>query len=178
MISKVDFSSINFFFVSKGFQLIQNWTYSNNPIKMLMSCPGHHMRMTYVTFSGTFFKVWFDVSVHFFIIHKKNQQKKVNLTVPILIRCEYIQIVYDEILKNKDDEESKVSLRAIDNITKLLTNFAKYGWVHFHSFSFFPHFHLGIRLFSVSRFVMVIQWTFLLWMTRITISMWLMTEWK
>lgn len=37
--------------------------------------------------------------------------------------------IYDEILRNKDDEQSKISLRTIENITKLYTNFAKFGYV-------------------------------------------------
>lgn len=37
------------------------------------------------------------------------------------------QPLYDEVLKNKDDEASKVSLQAIDHISKIFTNFAKYG---------------------------------------------------
>lgn len=38
-----------------------------------------------------------------------------------------IQSLYDEIIKNKDDEQSKISIRAIENISKIITNFAKYG---------------------------------------------------
>lgn len=37
--------------------------------------------------------------------------------------------IYDEILNNKEDEHAKISLRAIEYIAKLYTNFAKYGYV-------------------------------------------------
>lgn len=37
-----------------------------------------------------------------------------------------IQPVYDEIISNIDDEQSKISLHTIDAITKMMTNFAKY----------------------------------------------------
>lgn len=35
--------------------------------------------------------------------------------------------VYEQILSNKENEESKTALQAIDNMTKLFSNFAKYG---------------------------------------------------
>lgn len=65
---------------------------------------------------------------------KKNKQSfSLNFRTQIdswnLFRCEFVQKIYDEILETKDDEQSKVSLQAIDNVTKLLTNFAKYGLV-------------------------------------------------
>lgn len=36
--------------------------------------------------------------------------------------------VYQEIIKSKDDAESQVCLKTIENFTKILTNFAKYGY--------------------------------------------------
>lgn len=44
-----------------------------------------------------------------------------------VFRCGAFQKIYDEILQHPDDEESKISLKAIDNISKLLANFAKYN---------------------------------------------------
>lgn len=41
------------------------------------------------------------------------------------------QKIYDEILQNPDDAESKICLQTIENLSKLLANFAKYEWVHF-----------------------------------------------
>lgn len=38
-----------------------------------------------------------------------------------------LQNIYDEILNNQADEQSKISLRAIENMTKIYANFAKYG---------------------------------------------------
>lgn len=34
--------------------------------------------------------------------------------------------IYDEILNNREDEQSKISLQTIEYITKLFTNFAKF----------------------------------------------------
>lgn len=45
----------------------------------------------------------------------------------VYCRCTFLQTVYDEIIQNKDDEQSKISLRTIDDMTKLFTNFAKFG---------------------------------------------------
>lgn len=36
------------------------------------------------------------------------------------------QPIYDDIINHKTDEQSLISLRAIDSITKIITNFAKY----------------------------------------------------
>ncbi|XP_055308325.1 esterase B1-like [Sitodiplosis mosellana] len=44
-----------------------------------------------------------------------------------LFRCEMARTLYDEIVNSKDDEKSKVSIRAIESISKIVTNFAKYG---------------------------------------------------
>lgn len=44
-----------------------------------------------------------------------------------LFRCNGLQRYYDEILKKKDDEQSKISLRVIEHITEIFSNFAKYG---------------------------------------------------
>jgi len=44
-----------------------------------------------------------------------------------MFRCGAAQPFYDDILANKDDEQSRVSLRTIDNLTKIVTNFVKYG---------------------------------------------------
>lgn len=42
-------------------------------------------------------------------------------------RCSVALPVYDEILSNKNDEQSKISFQAIEFMTTLYTNFAKYG---------------------------------------------------
>lgn len=42
-------------------------------------------------------------------------------------RCYVAQQLYDEIMNNKNDEQSKISFQTIDYITTLFTNFAKYG---------------------------------------------------
>lgn len=39
------------------------------------------------------------------------------------------QSIYDEIKKNADDEKSKICLKTIEYITKIMSNFAKYGSV-------------------------------------------------
>lgn len=39
------------------------------------------------------------------------------------------QTTYDQIIANRTSHQSKVSLQTIENITKLFTNFAKYGCV-------------------------------------------------
>lgn len=39
------------------------------------------------------------------------------------------QATYEQIIANRTSQESKVSLRTIENITKLFSNFAKYGCV-------------------------------------------------
>ncbi|XP_031638986.1 esterase 6-like [Contarinia nasturtii] len=44
-----------------------------------------------------------------------------------LFKSNSIQSLYDEVVSNQNDEHSKISLQAIDNITKIFTNFAKYG---------------------------------------------------
>ncbi|XP_055310975.1 juvenile hormone esterase-like [Sitodiplosis mosellana] len=44
-----------------------------------------------------------------------------------LFRCHMVQSLYDEVISSKDDEHSKISLQAIDHISKIFTNFAKYG---------------------------------------------------
>ncbi|XP_055301656.1 esterase B1-like [Sitodiplosis mosellana] len=44
-----------------------------------------------------------------------------------IFRCRNAQPFYDEALSTPDDEQSKISLRAVENITKLFANFAKYG---------------------------------------------------
>lgn len=38
-----------------------------------------------------------------------------------------INAVYDAILSTPEAEQSKISLEAIENLTQLITNFAKYG---------------------------------------------------
>lgn len=47
----------------------------------------------------------------------------------ICFRCNGLQRYYDEILKKKDDEQSNISLRAIDQIREIFSNFAKYGYI-------------------------------------------------
>lgn len=44
-----------------------------------------------------------------------------------LFRCGFADDVYDELLRNKTDKASKISLQAIEHMTKIFTNFAKYG---------------------------------------------------
>lgn len=44
-----------------------------------------------------------------------------------IFRAHMIQPLYDEIISNKDDEHSKISLQAIDHMSTIFTNFAKYG---------------------------------------------------
>jgi len=44
-----------------------------------------------------------------------------------LFRFKMAQALYDEVLSNKKDKGSKTSLKVIDNVTNLITNFAKYG---------------------------------------------------
>lgn len=44
-----------------------------------------------------------------------------------VFRCDSIQNVYDEILQNPNDKQSKIALDTIEYLTKLYTNFAKYG---------------------------------------------------
>lgn len=44
-----------------------------------------------------------------------------------LFRCDKIANVYDEILRNTTDKESIIALQTIEYMTKLFTNFAKYG---------------------------------------------------
>lgn len=44
-----------------------------------------------------------------------------------LYRCNKIDETYDEILRNTTDKQSKISLQTIEYMTKLFTNFAKYG---------------------------------------------------
>ncbi|XP_055303123.1 carboxylic ester hydrolase-like [Sitodiplosis mosellana] len=44
-----------------------------------------------------------------------------------LFRSNVAQSIYDEILNNKDDKESKVITQAIENLSRIITNFAKYG---------------------------------------------------
>ncbi|XP_031635044.1 uncharacterized protein LOC116348265 [Contarinia nasturtii] len=44
-----------------------------------------------------------------------------------LFRSDVIQALYEEVLKNNHTKESKVSLQAIDNISTIYTNLAKYG---------------------------------------------------
>ncbi|XP_055306845.1 uncharacterized protein LOC129571106 [Sitodiplosis mosellana] len=47
--------------------------------------------------------------------------------VHYLFRFKSAQSLYDDVLSNMEDEGSKISLKLIDNITHLFTNFAKYG---------------------------------------------------
>ncbi|XP_031636633.1 esterase B1-like [Contarinia nasturtii] len=41
--------------------------------------------------------------------------------------CRYFRSFYNEVFSTPDDEQSKVSLKTIDNMATLFTNFAKYG---------------------------------------------------
>lgn len=44
-----------------------------------------------------------------------------------VFRCDKISDKYDEILRNTTDKDSKIALQSIEYMTKLFTNFAKYG---------------------------------------------------
>lgn len=62
--------------------------------------------------------------------------------------------IYDEILNNKEDEQAKISLRAIEYITKLYTNFAKYEYVRGSLTNVFIEFNrliIYFNLISVNR---------------------------
>lgn len=41
--------------------------------------------------------------------------------------CGIEQSNYDKIINTPDNEQSKISLKIIENITKVFSNFAKYG---------------------------------------------------
>lgn len=43
------------------------------------------------------------------------------------LRCAFAQQFYDEVDSNENDEQSKVSRETIDKMTKIFTDFAKYG---------------------------------------------------
>lgn len=45
----------------------------------------------------------------------------------VRFRCELANEIYDDILKNQNDAESKIILKTIDRMTKVFANFAKYG---------------------------------------------------
>lgn len=45
----------------------------------------------------------------------------------LTFRCGFVRQIYDEILQNPNDEQSQISMRAIEQMTKLYANFAKYG---------------------------------------------------
>lgn len=75
-----------------------------------------------------------------FIIYSGESGKKKNKTICFFVyflsyvnstiivqRFKSAQALYDEVLNNKDDEESKISLSVIDNIASLFANFAKHG---------------------------------------------------
>lgn len=40
-----------------------------------------------------------------------------------------MQPLYDAVLKDRSSQHSMISLQAIDNLTKLIANYAKYGYV-------------------------------------------------
>lgn len=44
-----------------------------------------------------------------------------------LFQCGLADHIYDEILRNATDKESQISLQTIEFMTKIFTNFAKYG---------------------------------------------------
>lgn len=44
-----------------------------------------------------------------------------------VFRCGLADDTYDGILRNSTDNESKISLQTIEYMTKMFTNFAKYG---------------------------------------------------
>lgn len=44
-----------------------------------------------------------------------------------VFQCGLADGVYDEILRNMTDKESRISLQTIEYMTKIFTNFAKYG---------------------------------------------------
>lgn len=82
------------------------------------------MQMICVTFSGNLF-----VYSLFFCTNEIFQGKyspKIYY-IWIFCSCRNAQQFYDEVLNTPEDEQSKISLKAVENISKILTNFAKYG---------------------------------------------------
>lgn len=51
-------------------------------------------------------------------------------------RCHTFQKYYDDLFNSENDEQSQITLNAIENFTKLFTNFAKNGYI----FKFDQHF--------------------------------------
>lgn len=44
-----------------------------------------------------------------------------------LFKCDVAQKIYDDVVRNRHDKQSKICLKTIDYITTLFTNMAKYG---------------------------------------------------